>query len=74
MIHGIYLKSRPKSKWHLISLAISQEAATHKLDEAKKQALLDGKEEAQVAIQIFDSEFWIPEYVDEIKERKPQFN
>jgi len=74
MIHGIYVKSKPKNKWHLVSVAISAEAANHELDQVKRQALLDGNEEAKVGIQIFDSVFWIPEYVDEIKEEKPQFN
>lgn len=74
MIHGIYVKSRPKNKWHLVSVAISAEAANLEVDECKKQAALDGNEEARVGIQIFDSVFWIPEYIDEIKERKPQFN
>jgi len=74
MIHGIYIKSKPKNKWHLFSVAVSPEMANQEMDEAKKQAVLDGHEEAQVGIQIFDSVFWIPEYVDEIKEQKPLFN
>ena len=74
MIHGIYLKSRPKNKWHLVSLATSPEAANYKVDAVKKQAEADGNDLAQVAIQTFESSFWIPEYVDEIKERTPLFN
>lgn len=74
MIHGIYLKSKPKNKWHLVSLAISPEAANNEVDAFKQQAVADGLENAQVAIQVFDSVFWIPEYVDEIKERKALFN
>ena len=74
MIHGMYLKTRPKNKWHLFSVAISAEAANHEVDECKKQAVLEGNEEAQVAVQIFDSVFWIPEYVDEIKDQAPLFN
>ena len=74
MIHGIYLKSKPKNKWHLVSLAISAEAANAELEECKKQAIEDGNEQAEVAIQIFDSAFWIPEYINEIKEQKPLFN
>lgn len=74
MIHGIYLKNKPKSKWHLVSVSTSPEAANKEADVFKKQASLEGHNEAQVGIQIFDSMFWIPEYVDEIKERKPLFN
>lgn len=74
MIHGIYVKSRPKHKWHLVSVAISPEAANYEVDECKKQAALDGNDEAKVAVQIFDSVFWIPEYVDEIKEQQPLYN
>jgi hypothetical protein len=74
MIHGIYLKSKPKNKWHLVSYAISAEAATHELEEIKKQAIQEGNERAEVAVQVFDSLFWIPEYMNEIKEQKPSFN
>lgn len=74
MIHGIYEKSRPKNKWRLVALSISQEAANHEVDERKKQALLDGNEDTKVGVQIFDTVFYIPEYVDEIKEQQPQFN
>ena len=74
MIHAIYIKSKPKNKWHLFSVAVSPEMANQELADAKKQALLDGHEAAEVAIQIFDSVFWIPEYVDVIKEQKPLFN
>lgn len=74
MIHGIYLKTKPKNKWHLFSVAISSEAANHEVSECKKQAELEGNEEAQVAVQLFDSVFWIPEYVDNIKDRPPLFN
>lgn len=74
MIHGIYLKSRPKNKWHLVSYAISAEAASAELEEVKKQAISEGNEQAEVAVQVFDSLFWIPEYMTEIKEQKPSFN
>jgi hypothetical protein len=74
MIHGIYLRSRPKNKWHLVSLAMSPEAANLEIATFKKQAEQEGNEQAEVAVQIFDTVFWIPEYVDEIKEQKPMFN
>lgn len=74
MIHGIYLKSKPKNKWHLVSLAMSAEAANIEIETFKKQAIEDGNDKAEVAVQIFESAFWIPEYVNEIKEQKPLFN
>jgi len=74
MIHGIYVKSKPKNKWHLVSITMSPEAANFELSEQKKLADEAGNEEAQVAIQIFESAFWIPEYVNEIKERKALLN
>lgn len=74
MIHGIYLKSRPKGKWHLVSVAISAEAANFDINEALKQAKLEGHEEAEAAAQIFDSTFWIPEFLNEIKQYKPMYN
>lgn len=74
MIHGIYLKTKPKNKWHLVSLAMSAEAANMELETFKNKAVEEGNERAEVAVQVFDSVFWIPEYVSEIKEQKPSFN
>lgn len=74
MIHGIYLRSNHKNKWHLVSMAISAEAANHEINEVRKQAVLDGKETAEVAMKIFDSSLWVPEYINEIIDQKPAFN
>ena len=74
MIHGIYVKSRPKNKWHLFSTAISPEAAIYEIDEAKRQSIIEGIENPQVAIKVFDTDFWIPEYIEDIKDQKPLFN
>jgi len=74
MIHGIYLKNRPKSKWQLVSVAISAEAANADIEDVVKQAKAEGNDEAQAAVQIFDSAFWIPHYLNEIKEQKPLYN
>lgn len=74
MIYGIYLKSKPKNRWHLVSIARSAEAATLELESALKQAKAEGLEEAKVANQIFDSAFWIPQYLTEIKEQEPLYN
>lgn len=74
MIHAIYLKSRPKNKWHLVSYAMTAEAANIELEEFKQEAIQKGNEHAEAAIQTFDSIFWIPEYITEIKEQKPLLN
>jgi len=74
MIHAIYQRSRPKHKWHLVSLSMSAEAANMELETFKKQAVEEGNDQAEVAMQIFESAFWIPEYVDDIKDQKPLFN
>lgn len=74
MFHGIYMKNRPKSRWHLVSIAISPEAAAHDMEEALNQARSSGLTEAKVAEQLFDSAFWIPHYLTEIKETKSMYN
>ena len=74
MIHGIYVKSKPKNKWHLVSQTVSAEMANMEVEAFKKLAIEEGNERAEVAIQIFDSTFFIPQFLSEIKERKPQFN
>lgn len=74
MIHGIYVKSRPKAKWHLVSIAISPEAANFDVEQHQKQNKLAGRDDAQVGVQLFESTFHIPEYLDELKEYKPLYN
>ena len=74
MIHGIYLKSRPKGKWHLMTVAVSPEAANHDIDELLAQAHRECNEKAEAVIQVFDSAFYIPELLNEIKPQKSMFN
>lgn len=74
MIHGIYVKNTPKSKWHLVSVAISPEAANFDVEQCQKQNKLTGRDDAQVAVQLFESTFHIPEYLDEVKDYKPLYN
>lgn len=74
MIHGIYLKSKPKNKWTLVSIAASPEAAAKDVSDALKQAKAEGNELAEVVEQVFDSAFWIPHYLNEVKQQKPRYN
>jgi hypothetical protein len=74
MIHGIYLKNRPKAKWHLVSATSSPECANNDLDQTRKQAAIEGYEQAEAAIQIFESAFHIPVFLDTVKDDKPVFN
>lgn len=74
MIYGIYLKSRLKSTWQLVSIALSQEAAMHDIDETLKQTIAEGNENAKVVSQVFESSFWIPHFLKEVKEQKPMYN
>jgi hypothetical protein len=74
MINAIYIKLTPKSKWRLFSRTVSAEAAISELVTAKQQAISAGYEEAESAVQIFDTALWIPEYLREIKDEKLLFN
>lgn len=74
MIHGIYLKNRPKGTWHLVNIAASAEAAAHDLEAALKRAKADGNEQAEVVVQVFESSFWIPHYLHTVKENQPMYN
>lgn len=74
MIHGIYLRNRPKNKWQLVSIAASPEVAAKELDETLKQAQAEGHDQAEVGEQVFDSTFFIPHYLDNLKEQKSMYN
>ncbi len=74
MIHGVYVKNKPKGRWQLISLTASAEAASNEITKAKEQAKLEGYEQAEVGIQIFESFFHIPESLSALKNHKIMFN
>ena len=74
MIHGIYLKSRPKSKWQLVAVAASPEAAAHDMEKALKKAHSEGLTEAKVVEQLFDTSLFIPQYLHSVKETKSMYN
>ena len=70
MIHGIYTRNKPTSRWHLFSIALSTEAALKELEEAIKEAQKGDNTLGEAAIQVFDSSLYIPQLLTEIKERK----
>lgn len=74
MFHGIYVKSRPRGKWHLVSITMSPEVATSNIDTILSEAKLHDNENIQAKIQMFESSFYIPEFLSEIKEQKLQYN
>lgn len=74
VIHGIYLKSRPKGKWHLVSVAVSAEVAEREIDQNLKHAQNQGNDQAQCGAQVFESAFHIPELLSELKLQKVLYN
>lgn len=74
MIHGIYVKSRPKGKWHLVSVTLSPENAKHEQDAILEQAKIEDNNKIQACIQSFESSLFIPEMLTEIKEQKLLYN
>lgn len=74
MVHGIYLKNKPKSKWHLVSIVMTVEKAMKEKNSCLDQAKLEGYDDAEAVIQTFDSAFYIPEYLSTIKDQKMLLN
>lgn len=74
MIHGIYLKNKPKAKWSLFSISISAEMASDEMKEAIKKAKSEGFEAAEVGVQVFDTVFHIPETLSDLKDHKLMYN
>ncbi len=75
MFHGVYIKSRPQNKsWYLFSIAVSAEAATYDLTEAIKHAHAEGNDQAEAAVEVFETGFHIPETLSTIKSKKPCYN
>ena len=74
MVHGIYIKTKPKGKWYLVSLADSAETAARDLENALKKAIKDGNENAEAGIQVFNSSFYIPQMLKQVAKDQPVYN
>ena len=74
MFHGVYVKSRARGKWFLASLTISAESASADKLAIIKQAKIEDNSDIEVKIQSFDSGFYIPEILSEVKEQKLPYN
>ena len=70
MIHGIYVRTKPTHKWYLFSVTLSAEIAIRELQQATQQAQKGGNILGEAAIQIFESQLFVPELLGEIKEQK----
>lgn len=67
MIYGIYVRNKPTFRWNLVSVSASSELAQQDLDSALQIAKDQGFEKAEVALQLFESSFFVPETLIEIK-------
>ena len=67
MIHGIYVRTKPKFRWRLVSTASSNEVAQKDLSTALQVAKDKGFEEAEAAIQSYESSFFVPGTLKDIK-------
>lgn len=70
MIHGIYVKHKPKGRWQLCCITPSPEIATNELAKAKELASLEGYDDAEVGIQNFETYNNIPDFLKELKENQ----
>lgn len=73
-VHAIYKQHRPKSSWHLVSVVSSPELANLDVIEIQNREKKNGNDQAKVAIQLFDTMFYVPENMNEIEEYIPIFN
>ena len=74
MFHGVYLRNKPTKKWFLMSIVYSAEAANRDLEKYVGKSKSDGNDLAEGAIQSFESPFFIPEIVADVKPSKVLYN
>lgn len=74
MVHGVYVKSRPKARWHLFSVKLSAESALNDVNTVLQQAKLEGNDMAEAKIQVFETLFYIPESLQEVKDQKLMYS
>lgn len=74
MIHAIYTRNKPKSKWFLASIATNAEEVREDLEALKKYKNRSDNISLEIAVKTFDSALYIPEMVSEIKEQNLVLN
>ena len=74
MLHGVYIKRRPKSTWYLMSLATNLEKALKEVDKLLEKAKQEGNDKALVGIEVFDNAFYVPEIIKELSSQSQIYN
>ena len=74
MIYGVYVRNRMKDKWHLFSITTSAEKAEQEIKNAIAASKKSGFNNPQVTIKIFETAFYIPEYIKELKPQTVIYN
>lgn len=68
MIHGIYLRLKPNNLYYLVSASTSAATALHDKTTSLQEALAHGNQKASAKIKTFDSIWFMPSSLKEIKE------
>ena len=74
MFHAVYMKTRPKGKCFFVFMSLSQETATNDMQALLDQAKITDNNDVQVCIQSFETCFYIPEFLSEVKKQKLLYN
>lgn len=68
MIHAVYTRPNPKALWHLATVSTSAEVVLKDKETLLQAAIQEGNTEAETGIITFDSIFWAPETLKDLKE------
>lgn len=68
MIIAVYLRTRPGNLYHLVSATTSAMTALHDKEASLQEALAHGNQKASAKIKTFDSIWFMPASLKEIKE------
>lgn len=74
MIHVIYLKSYPKGAWLLFSSTQSAETANHEMEAALTKAKAEGHEKPEAVIQTFETSFYVPQILNNVRKQNSLLN
>ncbi len=74
MFLGVYVRNKPKKRWLLMSIVYSAEVAYRDLEKYVDKAKLDGNDQAEGAIQSFESSFFIPHVITNIAASNTFYN
>ena len=74
MIYCLYVRTRPKGNWYVLSSSTSLEMINQDRNKVIEQARKENNFDIETGLQQYETKMHIPDFIPELKEQKIVFN